>query len=164
MDTAIATRWVFVYMLSQADAHGRYRCATVPALARAANVSEAEAEQAVRELEAPDPKSTSEEEEGRRILPLAGGWQLVNYAYYRDFRTEAQVREAERKANWRAGGKRDKSRDVRGSHGDGGADVRRKTPDDRTDNGLRGEPRLLPSKAAADIYLRFHPKATVPGA
>jgi hypothetical protein len=97
LDTAIATRWAFVYMLSQADARGRYRCATTKALGRAANISAAQAARAVEELEAPDPASTSKAHAGRRILPIPGGWQIVNYEDYRDFRTKAQADAAERK-------------------------------------------------------------------
>jgi hypothetical protein len=101
LDTALATRWAFVYMLSQADALGRFRCATVRALARAANITPSQATKAVAELEAPDPESTSKAEGGRRILPIPGGWQLVNYTDYRDFRTKQQADAAERKRRQR---------------------------------------------------------------
>lgn len=138
LDAAVATRWVFVYMLSQADALGRYRCATVPALARAANVSLPQARKAVQELEAPDPQSTSKDHEGRRILAIRGGWQVVNFTTYRDFRTMEQEAAAERKRRQREKeeAERDKSRDVPLGHSDDRADVRRQTSDDRNGDGL----------------------------
>lgn len=131
LDAAVATRWVFVYMLGLADATGRFRCATVTALARAANVTLAEARKAIRELEAPDEHSTTKAHEGRRLLKIQGGWQIVNYLAYREFRTKEQESAAERKRRQRGGSGvargRDMSRDVTASHGDGRADVRRET-------------------------------------
>lgn len=102
LDTAVATRWVFVFMLSQADSQGRFRCATVNALARLANIAFSDAEAAVRELEGPDDRSTGKAEGGRRILPIRGGWQIVNYVEYREFRTVEQAKAAERKRRQRS--------------------------------------------------------------
>jgi hypothetical protein len=101
LDTAVATRWVFIWMLSQADAEGRYRCATVAALARHANVTRAQAQKAVRELEASDPSSTSPDERGRRIVRIPGGWRVVNATKYRVFQTKEQQAAAERKRRQR---------------------------------------------------------------
>ena len=97
LDCAVATRWVFFWMLSQANAAGRYRCATVAALARHANVTPAQARKAVADLEAPDPDSTSSSEQGCRIIRITGGWRVVNAAKYRVFQTKAQKEAAERK-------------------------------------------------------------------
>jgi hypothetical protein len=102
LDRDVATRWVFVYMLSQADAEGRYRCASVAGLARAAAVSVAEATTAVSDLEAPDPDSTTKDHEGRRILRIEGGWQVVSYKHYREFRTPRQIADAIRKQRQRS--------------------------------------------------------------
>jgi hypothetical protein len=103
LDRAVATRWVFVYMLSQADAEGRYRCASVSGLARAAAVTNEEAQLAVDELEAPDPESTTKTQDGRRIVRIPGGWQVVAYERYREYRTHRQVAETERKRKQRRG-------------------------------------------------------------
>ncbi len=97
LDRDVATRWVFVFMLSQADAKGRYRCASIAGLSRAAAVSRPQAARAVRELEAPDSDSTTKAEDGRRILAIPGGWQIVAYGRYREFRTARQLAAAERK-------------------------------------------------------------------
>jgi hypothetical protein len=96
LECAVASRWIFLYMLARADSQGRFRCATAAGLARAAAVSLPEAESALRELEAPDPHSSTPDEEGRRILRIAGGWQIVTYAKYRDFRTKRQLEDARR--------------------------------------------------------------------
>jgi hypothetical protein len=106
LDRDVATRWVFVFMLSQADAAGRFRCASVTNLARVAAVTPEQAQAAVSELEAPDPDSTSKDEQGRRIVRIAGGWQIVTYQRYREFRTPRQIAAAERKRRQR---KRDTS-------------------------------------------------------
>ena len=90
------TRWVFVYMLSQADEDGFFRCATVKNLALAARVSEEQAKKAIAELEAPDPDSTSRNCQGRRILSRSGGWRIATYKKYREFRSRRQVIDAER--------------------------------------------------------------------
>lgn len=102
LDRDVATRWCFIYMLSQADSEGRYRCASIAGLARAAAVSRQQAARAVRELEAPDPDSTTKDNEGRRILRIPGGWQIVSYTRYREFRTKKQIAAAKRKERGRA--------------------------------------------------------------
>jgi len=101
LECAVASRWVFVFMLAQADAEGRVRCASVAGLARAAGVSLPEAEAALRELEAPDPDSTSKDHEGRRVLRIPGGWQIVTYQKYREYQTKRQRNEAAKKRKQR---------------------------------------------------------------
>jgi hypothetical protein len=102
LDRDVASRWVFVFMLSQADAQGRYRCASVAGLARASAVTLEQAETAVRELEAPDPDSTTRDAEGRRIVRIPGGWQIVTFQRYREYRSAAQLQAAERQRRHRA--------------------------------------------------------------
>ena len=135
VDCDLATRWVFFWMLSQGDAAGRYRCATVAGLARHANVTLEQAEKAIADLEAPDPESTSTEQEGRRIVKIGGGWLVVNAEKYRSFRTERQEREAAKKRRQREGGH------VPGRPRDGTPDVRRETSE--TNNNMR--PSAAPS-------------------
>lgn len=129
LDCSVPTRWVFVYMLARADSMGRFRCATIPGLAREAAVSLGEAERAVAELEAPDPSSTSPEHEGRRLLRIPGGWQITNYERYREYRTPEQARAAARQRKHRTG-QRDMSHDVTARHAQT-SDVRRQTADGR---------------------------------
>ena len=55
---------------------------------------------AIIKLEAPDPESRSETEEGRRIIPVDGGWFIVNFEKYRSFNYSLK-NEAVRKREYR---------------------------------------------------------------
>lgn len=61
--------------------------ASESAIHRMANVTVAEAEDALRVLSSPDPKSKSQEFEGRRIERVNGGYRLLNYFNYRESKT-----------------------------------------------------------------------------
>lgn len=148
LDEALETRWIFVWMLSQADHAGRYRCASVASLSRASNVTRAQAKRAVETLEAPDPNSTTPDNDGKRIERIAGGWQILNYQKYREFRTEKQIKDAERQQRHRES-QRDTSRDVT------------VTPRDIRTRGQRTEDRdlakkdlslLVPTKPVSKVY------------
>jgi hypothetical protein len=67
---------------------------------------------AIATLEAPDPKSRSDKEEGRRILPVDGGWFVVNYEKYRSF-NYSEKPEAVRKRDYRERKKKGTVRDKR---------------------------------------------------
>jgi hypothetical protein len=94
------TRIVWLTMLAIADPNGGV-AASVPGLARVANVTVAECEAAIKALSEPDPYSKTPDHEGRRIRAVAGGWLVFNYKLYRELRTPKQVAEAERKADYR---------------------------------------------------------------
>ena len=79
--------------------------ASVPGLAHAARLSVDETRAALAELEAPDPDSQSQDQEGRRIVRLPdGGWFVVNGAKYRDMLSLDDRREYQRvkQAEYRA--------------------------------------------------------------
>lgn len=99
---SLPTRIVWITMLALADERGKVE-ASVSGLARIANVTRAQCENALERLTAPDPDSKSPEFEGRRIEKVSGGWMILNYLAYRDLRSPRQVAEAERKARWRKG-------------------------------------------------------------
>lgn len=185
LECDVATRWVFMFVLSQADASGRYRCASIANLARAAAVTLEQAQRAIAELEAPDPDSTTRDHEGRRLERIPGGWAVLNYARYREFRTKRQIAEAERKRRQREALKarlaelerrvdgapkdthpRDMSRDVRGTSAPEGRGQTSDVTDKRTS-------RPTPSskapawggwskEAAEDWQMRF-PGSVAPG-
>lgn len=92
-----STRIVWVTLLAMANAQG---CVygSVPGLARRANVTLAEAEMALAAFFAPDPYSRTQEEDGRRIEAIDGGWRLLNHAKYAGIRNE--VERAEYKREW----------------------------------------------------------------
>ena len=96
----VAVRVVWVAMLAMADRDGFVR-ASPTGLARRANVDPKSCHDSVATLEAPDPESSSQEWDGRRVERVAGGWQILNYAAYRtladaDIRRQ-QVKEAVRR-------------------------------------------------------------------
>jgi len=85
-------RVLFMSMLARADATG-YVEAAVPGLARIANLTVKQTEDALAVLMSPDPYSKSQVEEGRRIVKVERGWMLVNYEDYRNRRDEEARRE-----------------------------------------------------------------------
>lgn len=91
----LATRWLWVTLLSQADKAGKVY-ASVPGLARMANISLDECEAGLACFLAPDRYSRTAEHEGRRIEPIDGGWRLLNHAKYDAMRSEAERREYKR--------------------------------------------------------------------
>lgn len=96
----LATRILWFAMLVMADSTGFVE-ASRPGLARRANLSAPQCKAALKILEGPDIESKSQEYAGRRIEKVDRGWQILNYMQYREMRTEAQVRRAERQARWR---------------------------------------------------------------
>lgn len=77
-------RWLWVVLLTRANEDGNV-FGTINSLARAANITIDQAQDAMNVLTSPDQHSTSPDEEGRRIIPLDGNqWFVVNHNYYRD--------------------------------------------------------------------------------
>lgn len=86
------TRIAWIAMLAMADKRGRV-WGSIPGLANRARISVDEARQAIACFLAPDPDSRTKDHEGRRIVEIDGGWQLLNYAKYREMRDEDARRE-----------------------------------------------------------------------
>lgn len=80
-----ATRIVWITMLAMADRKGRIEAA-IPGLANRARVTLEECEHALERFMAPDKYSRTPDNDGRRIEKINGGWQLLNYAKYREMR------------------------------------------------------------------------------
>lgn len=91
----LATRWLWVTMLSQADKAGKVY-ASVPGLARMANITLAECEAGLQCFLSPDAYSRTADNEGRRIEAFDGGWRLLNHGKYDAMRNEAERREKKR--------------------------------------------------------------------
>lgn len=89
------TRIVWVSMLAMCDRRGRI-WASVPGLAKRAGVTLEECETALERFQQPDRYSRTPENEGRRIEPIDGGWQLLNYEKYRAIRDDEARREYQR--------------------------------------------------------------------
>jgi hypothetical protein len=89
-------RLVFIGMLALADDDGEINAPKIETLARLLNLSVADTAAGLAVLEAPDPESRSQEQEGRRVVKDGAVWRLVNYRKYRESRTLSQVKGARR--------------------------------------------------------------------
>lgn len=87
-----ATRIVWITLLAMSDRTG-YVAASVGGLAHEARVDRERCEAAIKKLSEPDSDSRSKEFDGRRIEVVAGGFQLLNYAKYREIKSEEERRE-----------------------------------------------------------------------
>ena len=76
-------RIVWTAMMAKCKLNGVLE-ASESAIHRMANVTLEEAEDALRVLSSPDPKSKSQEFDGRRIERVNGGYRLLNYFNYRE--------------------------------------------------------------------------------
>lgn len=96
-------RIVWITLLALKDAEGIVR-ASVPGLSRAAAVSREKCEEALSVLSSPDTESANKDHEGRRILPIEGGWFVVSHDKYRKLLSieERRERDAARKRAQRA--------------------------------------------------------------
>lgn len=83
---------VWITMLAMSDRDGVVE-ASVPGLALRAGVERGDCERALALFSAPDPDSRTTAHEGRRILKIDGGWQLLNYESYRDRATKEEAAE-----------------------------------------------------------------------
>lgn len=90
-EEGVSTRWVFLACLILSDANGDFT-ATEDAIAAFANVPLGETREALVRLQAPDPQSTTPDEEGRRIvLTGVNKWCVVNKRLYWE-RTRSEER------------------------------------------------------------------------
>ena len=85
-------RLLFVTMLAKADQNGFVE-ASIPGLARVANLTIEETETGLECLQSPDVYSKNPDNEGRRVLPVPGGFVLLNYEDYRARRSTEERRE-----------------------------------------------------------------------
>jgi hypothetical protein len=95
------TRLVWITMLAKCNRNGEVYGA-VPGIARLANVTMDECEQAIETLLAPDKWSRTPDFDGRRIIPIDGGWRILNHAKFDRLRSaiETEERDRERKREW----------------------------------------------------------------
>lgn len=97
---SIATRIVWITMLAMADQNGVVQ-ASAGGLARRANVTREECDEALAVFLGPDPDSR-DGTTGERIEKVPGGWLVLNHANYRDKQTREQEQTALRVARHRA--------------------------------------------------------------
>jgi hypothetical protein len=67
--------------------------AAVGNVAARARVTEEEAKKAIKALEGPDPESSDQDNEGRRLERVPGGWLVLNAPKYRALVTKVNIQE-----------------------------------------------------------------------
>ena len=85
-------RLLFVSMLARADAMG-FVDASIPGLARLANLTMEETQAALEVLQAPDQYSKNAANEGRRVAVVPGGFMVLNYEEHRNRRDDEKRKE-----------------------------------------------------------------------
>jgi hypothetical protein len=88
-----STKIVWITLLCLADRNGEIM-ASIPGVARSAGVTLDECVQSLERLKSPDPWSRTKTLDGRRIQEIEGGWEIINYRYYRELMSERQKAEA----------------------------------------------------------------------
>lgn len=83
---------VWITMLAMKDDRHEVK-ASIPGLAHLARVSRDQCEIALEKFLSPDPDSRSQENEGRRIEEIDGGWHVLNGEKYRKQRSEEERKE-----------------------------------------------------------------------
>jgi hypothetical protein len=115
-ETPLHIRWMWVTLLVLCDKEGMVY-GTVGSLARRANLTLEQADEALEALMEPDPQSSSDAEDGCRLRYIANNqYKVVNYAKYRGLKDAEEVRRQTRERVQRY---RERKRDV--THGN--ADV-----------------------------------------
>ncbi len=90
------TRIVWLMFIALMNEDGFVQFASAANVAHTARITEPEADEAIRILEGPDPNSADEENDGRRIEKVPGGWMILNAQKYRALVTREMVREQTR--------------------------------------------------------------------
>jgi hypothetical protein len=86
------TRIVWITMLALSDRYGDIS-ASIPGLAKVANVSIDATKAALKNLRKADPYSRTKDHQGRRIEEIDGGWHIFNYQKYRDMLSAEERKE-----------------------------------------------------------------------
>jgi len=85
-------RLVWMTMLVMANEYGEVR-SSVPGLADRARVSLDKCREAIELLSSPDHDSRTDDHEGRRILKIDGGWEIINHDKYRKLMSHEDKKE-----------------------------------------------------------------------
>lgn len=92
--------WITMLAMSAPYSDGRV-LTSILGLARNAGLTVAATEAALAIFLAPDPFSSSQENAGRRIEAIDGGWRILNASKYRESRTPTQAKAVERQKRHR---------------------------------------------------------------
>ena len=86
---------LWITFLAKKDKNG-FVAASVPGMAKSAGLTVAECLNALKILESPDPLSSSQEHEGRRLRKVEHGWVVLNHFVYRDLVSKTRQRDYNR--------------------------------------------------------------------
>lgn len=89
-------RIVWITFLAVMDEDGMVMLPTVANVAHRARVTLEDAENAMRVLESPEPSTATDDDDGRRVEKVPGGWIVLNAKKYRDMATREIQRESTR--------------------------------------------------------------------
>lgn len=149
MDEDIHTRWIWIILLLMADKDGTVY-GTPGAIARRANAPLEETVRCLERLQAPDPDSTTPDEEGRRIEQVSKNtWSIINYEKYRQIKDAETVREKTRIRVQRHRARK-KGEDVTQDVTNGNADVTRGNPIAEAEEDTYRNPPIVPPTDRGD--------------
>lgn len=89
--------WITLLMLADADGNV---WASVPGLAKDAEVTVEQCDEALALFMAPDRRSRTKAHEGRRVSEIDGGWHIINHLKYRELQTRKQALHAARQRDY----------------------------------------------------------------
>lgn len=148
-----STRILWITMLAMADQHGEVM-ASIPGLARRANIPLEDCKAGLEVLMGPDEYSRTPDDDGRRIVVIDGGWQILNYQKYREKGWEEEQKRKKRERQQRY---RDKSRVA-----PRGATVARGGRKAEAEAEVKETASAVVSKQVADVvdyYQQLHPRS-----
>src|SRR5215831_6768042 len=90
------TRLVWFMFIALMDEDGYVQFASPANVAHTARITGDEADEAIRILESPDANSADDNNAGRRIERVPGGWLILNAGKYRDLVTKDMIRQQTR--------------------------------------------------------------------
>ena len=93
---SVETRIVWLTFIAAMDEDGMVRFASAENVAHRARVPIDAATKALEVLEGPDPNSSDQDNEGRRIERVPGGWMVLNGPKYRGLVTKSIIQEQTR--------------------------------------------------------------------
>ena len=139
---SMPTRIVWLTIIAAMDEHGFAQFASVANIAHRARVTAEEAEAAMACLEGPDENSSDQDNEGRRLDRVPGGWVVLNAQKHRDMVTRAvqQEQTRERVRRFRERVKRGGNENVTPSEAESQADTDPKAKEEaRSSSSVNGQ-------------------------
>jgi hypothetical protein len=88
-------RILWITILAMADRKGRV-WSSIPGLANRARITIPQVEEGIDRFLSPDEYSRTDDNEGRRIAKIDGGWRLLNYDKYRSIQDDEAVLHSKR--------------------------------------------------------------------